>query len=61
MAGWAGAQPAEVIPGHGIQALTLAVVSAFVEVGDAVVIPRPTYGLYAQACATAGAASTGST
>lgn len=52
---WTGARPAEVIPGHGIQALTLALVSAFVDPGDAVVIPRPTYGLYAQACAAAGA------
>jgi histidinol-phosphate aminotransferase len=55
VAQWAGAQPAEVIPGHGIQALTLALVAAFVEPGDTVVIPRPTYGLYAQACAAAGA------
>ncbi|MGI8716072.1 MAG: pyridoxal phosphate-dependent aminotransferase [Solirubrobacteraceae bacterium] len=55
VAEWAGADPSEVIPGHGIQALTLAVVSAFVEPGDAVVIPQPTYGLYAQACAAAGA------
>jgi histidinol-phosphate aminotransferase len=55
VAAWAGAEPGEVIPGHGIQALTLAVVSAFVESGDAVVVPRPTYGLYAQACAVAGA------
>jgi histidinol-phosphate aminotransferase len=55
IARWTGAAPAEVIPGHGIQALTLAVVAAFVEAGDAVIIPRPTYGLYAQACAVAGA------
>lgn len=55
VAAWAGAGAGEVIPGHGIQALTLAVVSAFVEPGDTVVIPRPTYGLYAQACAVAGA------
>jgi histidinol-phosphate aminotransferase len=55
VADWTGADPREVIPGHGIQALTLAVISAFVEPGDAVVIPRPTYGLYAQACAAAGA------
>jgi histidinol-phosphate aminotransferase len=54
-AAWAGAESDQVIPGHGIQALTLALVSAFVEPGDAVVIPRPTYGLYAQACAAAGA------
>jgi histidinol-phosphate aminotransferase len=55
VAAWAGAEPGEVIPGHGIQALTLAVISAFVDPGDAVVVPRPTYGLYAQACIVAGA------
>jgi histidinol-phosphate aminotransferase len=55
IAGWAGAEVAQVIPGHGIQALTLAVVATFVEPGDAVIVPRPTYGLYAQACAVAGA------
>ena len=55
VAQWAGADPGQVIPGHGIQALTLALVSAFIEPGDAVVIPSPTYGLYAQACAVAGA------
>jgi histidinol-phosphate aminotransferase len=55
VAGWAGADAAEVIPGHGIQALTMALVTAFVDPGDVVVIPRPTYGLYAQVCATAGA------
>jgi histidinol-phosphate aminotransferase len=55
VAGWVGARPDEVIPGHGIQALTLALVSAFVEAGDRVIVPRPTYGLYAQVCATAGA------
>jgi histidinol-phosphate aminotransferase len=55
IAQWAGAAPRQVIPGHGIQALTLAVVATFVETGDAVIVPRPTYGLYAQACAVAGA------
>jgi histidinol-phosphate aminotransferase len=55
IAGWTGAAPDRVIPGHGIQALTLALIGAFVEPGDAVVIPRPTYGLYAHACAVAGA------
>ena len=55
VAQWTGAAPAEVVPGHGIQALTLALVSAFVDPGDRVVVPRPTYGLYAQACAVAGA------
>jgi histidinol-phosphate aminotransferase len=55
IARWSGADPAQVIPGHGIQALTLAVVATFVETGDVVIVPRPTYGLYAQACAVAGA------
>jgi histidinol-phosphate aminotransferase len=55
VARWTGADPAAVIPGHGIQALTLALVTAFVDPGEAVIVPRPTYGLYAQACATAGA------
>lgn len=56
LAGWTGAQPEQVVPGHGIQALTVALCTAFVQPGDAVVIPRPTYGLYAQAAAVAGAA-----
>ena len=55
IARWSGADPAQIIPGHGIQALTLAVVATFVDPGDAVIVPRPTYGLYAQACAVAGA------
>jgi histidinol-phosphate aminotransferase len=55
VARWAGADRAQVIPGHGIQALTLSLVSAFIEPGDRVVIPRPTYGLYAAVCAVAGA------
>ena len=55
VARWTGADPAQVVPGHGIQALTLALVSALIEPGDRVVIPRPTYGLYASVCAVAGA------
>jgi histidinol-phosphate aminotransferase len=55
IARWAGASPDEVILGHGIQALTLTLIATFVEPGDTVIIPRPTYGLYAQACAVAGA------
>ena len=50
-----GAQPGQVLPGHGIQALILTLVNAFVSPGDAVVVPAPTYGLYAQACRVAGA------
>ena len=50
-----GASPEEVLPGHGIQALILTLVNAFVDAGDRVVVPQPTYGLYAQACRVAGA------
>jgi histidinol-phosphate aminotransferase len=50
-----GARPDQVLPGHGIQALILTLVNAFIEPGDRVVVPAPTYGLYAQACRVAGA------
>jgi histidinol-phosphate aminotransferase len=56
LADWVGVDPVQIVPGHGIQALTLAVVSTFVDPGDAVVIPAPTYGLYDQVCRGAGAA-----
>jgi histidinol-phosphate aminotransferase len=49
------AAPAHVLPGHGIQALVIALVSAFVRPGDVVAVPELTYGLYAQACRIAGA------
>ncbi|HLH65303.1 MAG TPA: histidinol-phosphate transaminase [Solirubrobacteraceae bacterium] len=55
VAEWTGACAKQVIPGHGIQALTLSLVAATVEPGDRVVVPRPTYGLYASACGVAGA------
>jgi histidinol-phosphate aminotransferase len=44
-----------ILPGHGIQTLILALTSAFVSAGDRVVIPEPTYGLYAQVARAAGA------
>jgi histidinol-phosphate aminotransferase len=50
-----GARAQEILPGHGIQALVLTLVNAFVSAGDRVVVPLPTYGLYAQACRVAGA------
>jgi histidinol-phosphate aminotransferase len=50
-----GAAPDRVLPGHGIQALVLTLVNAFVTPGDRVVVPAPTYGLYAQACRVGGA------
>jgi histidinol-phosphate aminotransferase len=43
------------VPAHGIQALILAAASVFLEPGDKVVLPAPTYGLYRQACSAAGA------
>ena len=50
-----GATPAEVVPGHGIQALIVTLLRAFVRPGDAVVVPELTYGLYAQASHVSGA------
>jgi histidinol-phosphate aminotransferase len=55
VAGWTGTTPDRIVPGHGIQALVATVVHAFLRDGDPVVVPRPTYGLYAQVCAAAGA------
>ncbi len=50
-----GATPEMVLPAHGIQALVLATIAAFVSPGDRVVLPAPTYGLYRQAALAAGA------
>ena len=50
-----GAQPEQILPAHGIQTLILTLCSAFLSAGDAVVVPQPTYGLYAQASRAAGA------
>jgi histidinol-phosphate aminotransferase len=55
LAAWLGVGPEQVLPGHGIQALVLTVVGAFVAPGDRVVVPSPTYGLYAPVCRAAGA------
>jgi histidinol-phosphate aminotransferase len=50
-----GADPAMILPAHGIQALVLATVAVFINPGDRVVIPQPTYGLYRKGCEAAGA------
>jgi histidinol-phosphate aminotransferase len=50
-----GAGPDQILPGHGIQTLILTLCSAFLTPGDRVVVPQPTYGLYAQASRAAGA------
>ena len=55
VATWIGTSADLVVPGHGIQALVATVARVFVRDGDRVVVPAPTYGLYAQVCATAGA------
>ena len=46
------------IPAHGAQALIGSVAAAFIEPGTSVVIPRLTYGLYAQVSAAFGATVT---
>jgi histidinol-phosphate aminotransferase len=55
VASWTGAEAGSVVPAHGIQSLVLATTSVFLERGDKVVLPAPTYGLYRQACSAAGA------
>jgi histidinol-phosphate aminotransferase len=55
ISGWLQLPPEAIVPAHGIQALIAAVAHAFIREGDAVVIPQPTYGLYAQVSAGAGA------
>jgi histidinol-phosphate aminotransferase len=44
-----------ILPGHGIQTLILTLSAAFLSPGERVVVPDPTYGLYAQASRAAGA------
>ena len=55
VAAWTGTAPKRVVPAHGIQALVTIVAAAFVRPGDRVIVPDPTYGLYAQVCTAAGA------
>ena len=54
VAGWLGLPPDHVIPAHGAQALVAAIAAAFIEPGIPVVVPAPTYGLYAHVSAAAG-------
>jgi histidinol-phosphate aminotransferase len=55
VAAWLGTRSELIVPGHGIQALIATVAHTFLADGDAVVVPTPTYGLYAQVSAAAGA------
>jgi histidinol-phosphate aminotransferase len=54
VAGWLELPPETIVPAHGIQALIAAVAHTFIREGDAVLVPQPTYGLYAQVSAAAG-------
>src|SRR5437588_4978958 len=55
VADWIGTTPDRIVPAHGTQALIGTLAGLFLDPGDAVVVPRPTYGLYAQVSATRGA------
>ena len=55
VASWLGTRPELIVPAHGVQSLIATVAHAFLDPGDSVVIPSPTYGLYAQVSAAAGA------
>jgi histidinol-phosphate aminotransferase len=50
-----GTTPDRIVPGHGIGALIGTIAAALVDPGDTVVVPHPTYGLYAQTAAARGA------
>ncbi|CAN5152349.1 histidinol-phosphate transaminase [soil metagenome] len=52
---WRDVPPEQIVPAHGIQSLVRTVADAFLGPGDSVVLPEPTYGLYAQVFAAAGA------
>jgi histidinol-phosphate aminotransferase len=56
VAAWIGTTPDRIVPAHGTQALIGTLATLFLDPGDAVVVPQPSYGLYAQACAGRGAA-----
>jgi histidinol-phosphate aminotransferase len=55
VAGWLDVPPEWIVPTHGVQALVVLVAHVFLREGERVVVPRPTYGLYAQVSAAAGA------
>jgi histidinol-phosphate aminotransferase len=55
VAEWLGTTADRVVPAHGTQALIGTIAGLFLDPGDAVVVPQPTYGLYAQVSAARGA------
>jgi histidinol-phosphate aminotransferase len=52
---WRDVPPEQVVPAHGIQSLVRTIADALLGPGESVVLPEPTYGLYAQVFAAAGA------
>jgi histidinol-phosphate aminotransferase len=54
LAAWLGVPAGTVIPAHGAQALISSICSVFIGDGTRVVVPRLTYGLYAQVSSAAG-------
>jgi histidinol-phosphate aminotransferase len=54
-AAWIGTTPDRIVPAHGTQALIGTLAGLLLDPGDAVVVPQPTYGLYAHVSATRGA------
>src|SRR6266576_1549512 len=55
VADWLETTADRIVPAHGTQALIGTLAGLFLDPGDAVVVPPPTYGLYAQVSATRGA------
>jgi histidinol-phosphate aminotransferase len=55
VAAWLDTRPELIVPGHGIQALIATLAHAFLDESATVIVPAPTYGLYAQVSAAAGA------
>src|SRR5437868_1485751 len=55
VAGWLGTTADRIVPAHGTQALIGTLASLFLDPGDSVVVPQPSYGLYAQVCTARGA------
>src|SRR4051812_15731362 len=55
VAEWLGTTADRIVPAHGTQALIGTLAGLFLDPGDAVVVPQPTYGLYAQVSTTRGA------
>jgi histidinol-phosphate aminotransferase len=55
VASWTGTTPDRVVPAHGTQALIGTLAGLLLDPGDSVVVPRPSYCLYAQVSTARGA------